>query len=60
MRAQDLGGLATVRRLYETKVMEAMSSHELYRARGGDLSQTRDGGLGLRLLPHSTVRIDTA
>jgi len=56
---QNLGGSVRVRRLDETNAQEAMVAPEEFRAEAGELMQTVDGRLEIRLLPYAIARMDS-
>jgi hypothetical protein len=56
---QNLSQQVRVRRLNETNAEEAMRSPETFRARRGEVVQTIEGTLTLRLLPYEILRIDS-
>ena len=56
---QNLGGSVRVRRIDETNAQEAMTAPEAFRAEAGEVLQTTEGRLEIRLLPYAVVRVDS-
>jgi hypothetical protein len=55
---QNLGGSVRVRCLDETNAQEAMAAPEAFRAEAGEVLQTTEGRLEIRLLPYAIARMD--